>query len=211
MRIVGGEWRGRRLMAPPGRATRPTSDKVREAVFDLLASLLAQRAADHGQGSGVEGLAGLRVADLYAGSGALGLEALSRGAAHCTFVERSPVAAAALRRNLGALAVPAERARLVVADAGPALQADARRGVQYTLLFADPPYARYEAVQRALRAALAPVLAPRAVVVVETAKGEAVELALSVERVRVYGDTQITILVNRAEGGGSGEAPCRTE
>src|SRR3954451_25486946 len=86
MRIIAGLWRGRPIEAPPGSATRPTADRVRETLFSMLASRLG-------------GFDDLRVADLFAGSGALGLEALSRGAAQATFVENDPKAAAALRRN----------------------------------------------------------------------------------------------------------------
>src|SRR5947208_1335701 len=92
MRIIAGKWRGRILEAPPGMGTRPTADRVREALFSMLASRL---------GSFEE----LRVADLFAGSGALGFEALSRGAAYATFVESDPKAAAAIRRNAEKLGV----------------------------------------------------------------------------------------------------------
>ena len=106
MRVVGGEWRGRRLEAPAGRATRPTSDKVREAIFDVLGALLLERPAPvleagDRRAEGVAGpFAGHVALDLFAGSGALGIEALSRGAARCTFVERGPAALRALRANL---------------------------------------------------------------------------------------------------------------
>ena len=135
MRVVGGEWRGRRLAAPAGGATRPTSDKVREAIFDMLASLL-DRSFD-----------GLEVADLFAGSGALGIEALSRGAARCTFVEHDRAAVAALRANLEALHVHRERARVVARPVSAALAADAREARRYTLLLADPPYAAWPAAR----------------------------------------------------------------
>ena len=149
MRVVGGAWRGRPLVAPAGRGTRPTSDKVREAIFDVLQAL-----PEMGAGTGLAGLdghavlAGHAVLDLYAGSGALGIEALSRGAARCTFVERDRAALSALRRNLAALGVETVRraeagahqsagravdappaARVVSADVRRALQADARVGV----------------------------------------------------------------------------------
>src|SRR5258707_14629336 len=91
MRVIAGQWGGRRLAAPPGRATRPTSDRVREALFSILGPL-----------------DGERVLDLFAGSGALGLEALSRGAASATLVERAPAALRALRENVAALGADAE-------------------------------------------------------------------------------------------------------
>src|SRR5688572_30976838 len=87
MRIIAGEWRGRPLVAPEGRATRPTSDRAREGLFSMLASRIG-------------GFEGLHVADLFAGTGALGLEALSRGAAHCTFVDNDREAVASIRRNI---------------------------------------------------------------------------------------------------------------
>ncbi len=196
MRVVGGAWGGRPLQAPAGRNTRPTSDKVREAVFDVLGALpearaaaLAGTAASAGPGAGEPAtaghdaagygdagesapateptgpLAGHAVLDVFAGSGALGIEALSRGAATCTFVEAAPPALRALRGNLERLGVPVVRAagaqrpqasaagpRAVVlgADVRHALAADARRGARYTLVFADPPYDAYEQVRPAL-------------------------------------------------------------
>jgi 16S rRNA (guanine966-N2)-methyltransferase len=119
MRVVGGTWRGRPLVAPAGRATRPTSDKVREAIFDVLQALpemcppggreaagAAPSAAGPAATTPAGPLAGHVVLDLYAGSGALGIEALSRGAARCTFVERERAALSALRRNLASVGVP---------------------------------------------------------------------------------------------------------
>jgi len=123
MRIIAGEWRGRPLVAPEGRGTRPTSDRAREGLFSMLASRLGS-------------FEGLRVADLFAGTGSLGLEALSRGARHCTFIDNDPGAAAAIARNL-------ERF-------GAAASADVRvQGVEHAppprepfdLLFLDAPYA----------------------------------------------------------------------
>ncbi|MFA5123908.1 RsmD family RNA methyltransferase, partial [Zavarzinia sp.] len=157
MRIVGGEWKGRPLIAPVGRGTRPTSDKVREAIFDVLLALPEVRAG--AAASPTAGpLRGHVALDLFAGSGALGIEALSRGADACTFVENERAALRALRANLERVGVGATRraasedggtdgraprARVLAADARRALQADARRGARYTLLFADPPYDRY--------------------------------------------------------------------
>jgi 16S rRNA (guanine966-N2)-methyltransferase len=120
VRIIAGQWRGRPLAAPPGDATRPTSDRAREGLFSMLASRLGS-------------FEGLEVADLFAGTGALGLEALSRGAAHCTFVETDRAALDALKANIARLgagsqsdvrAQPAERAALPRCD----------------LILIDPPY-----------------------------------------------------------------------
>lgn len=120
MRVVSGELRGRRIEAPPGTDTRPTTDKVREATFNALGSLDLVRDAT--------------VVDLYAGSGALGIEALSRGAAHCTFVERDRSALRTLRDNLDALGLD-ERSRVVAGDASVLA-----RGIDADLVLADPPY-----------------------------------------------------------------------
>lgn len=126
MRVIGGTFRGRRMMAPEGRETRPTSDRVREAIFSAVYSVIGD-------------IAGLRVADLYAGSGALGIEALSRGAASCVFVDSDRAAVAAIRRNLENLGVSPAVATVMKGDAS-------RRGVlpasatPVALLLADPPY-----------------------------------------------------------------------
>ncbi len=133
MRVVGGAWRGRPLQAPPGRGTRPTSDKVREAVFDVLGALPEARREVAGRGP----LAGHAVLDVFAGSGALGIEALSRGADSCAFVESAPPALRALRGNLARLGVPVLRPGRPagaaaasnapgVATGGPEAPADAR-------------------------------------------------------------------------------------
>lgn len=170
MRIIAGAWRGRAVLAPAGQATRPTSDRTREALFSMLASRLGS-------------FEGLRVADLFAGSGALGLEALSRGAAHCVFVETDRSAIEAIRRNLAALggqgeirAVPAEHARLP----GP-----------LDLAFLDPPYK--SALAGPSLAGLP--LAPGALASVETARDEDVAAdGYEVEKVRTYGKAKITLL-----------------
>jgi 16S rRNA (guanine966-N2)-methyltransferase len=196
-------------VAPAGRATRPTSDKVREAIFDVLLALPEARAGGDAAPAG-GALGGHIVLDLFAGSGALGIEALSRGAGACTFVESERTALRALRTNLERLGVSARagsrreeggadgraaRARVLAADARRALQADARRGARYTLLFADPPYARYAEVRPALARLLGPLLAPRAVLVVETAAGTAAGLPWTIVREKRYGDTRVTFLV----------------
>jgi 16S rRNA (guanine966-N2)-methyltransferase len=122
MRIIAGRWRGRPLDVPPGQATRPTSDRAREGLFSMLASRLGS-------------FEDLTVADLFAGTGALGLEALSRGAAHCTFVEKDRVALDILRRNLDRLGA-GERAELR-ASAVEHMPAPAR---PFDLILMDPPY-----------------------------------------------------------------------
>jgi len=127
MRVIGGEYRGRRLSAPVGAGVRPTSDRVREAIFSILYSL-----------GGVEGL---QVADLFAGTGALGIEALSRGAASVTFVDQHPGSVAAVRENLVAVGMEDAEARgdatVVRADVDAWV---ARTVARYDLVLCDPPY-----------------------------------------------------------------------
>jgi 16S rRNA (guanine966-N2)-methyltransferase len=157
-RIVGGTVGGRRLAVPPGRDVRPTSDRTREALFDTLGTMLD--------------LSGVRVLDLYAGSGAVGLEAVSRGAAYAVLVEADPRAASAARANAEALGIAdrvqvirdrVEHALLSPHDADDVTDA-------YHLAFADPPYALSDAeVDRMLRLLASGWLAPDAVVVVERA------------------------------------------
>jgi len=217
VRVVGGTWRGRPLTAPPGRGTRPTSDKVREAVFDVLLALPAVRdrtaaALPDTDEAGAGPLAGHVALDVFAGSGALGIEALSRGADRCTFVESAPPALRALRANLARLGVPAGRAggppaasAVVAGDVRRALAADARRGARYTLVFADPPYDLYEQVRPALARLLGRVLIPGAVLVIESAAGTPAGLPWSVVREKRYGDTRVTFLVAGAEPQAEGE------
>jgi 16S rRNA (guanine(966)-N(2))-methyltransferase RsmD len=172
--VIAGTLGGRRLKAPPGSATRPTSDRVREALFSIL-------------GAEVEDA---RVLDLFAGSGALGIEALSRGAAQATFVDDAPAALAALKGNLQTLGIEAE---VVRADALRWLRTASRAPRQYDLVFLDPPYRRAAPLGAALSLALAPVLAPGAVVVAEADRRAPLELDLPITHERRYGDTLIRI------------------
>lgn len=122
MRIIAGQWRGRKLVAPQGDTTRPTADRVRETLFSMLVSRLG-------------GFDDLRVADLFAGSGALGLEAMSRGAAHCIFAEQAPPALRALRQNIAALQV---QSKTDVRAASVLTLAPVKQPLDLLLL--DPPY-----------------------------------------------------------------------
>jgi 16S rRNA (guanine(966)-N(2))-methyltransferase RsmD len=176
MRVIAGELGGRRLAAPRGARTRPTAERVREALFSMLGEC-----------------AELRVLDLFAGSGALGIEALSRGAASATFVERSQPALAALRANVAALGLEG-RARIVAGDALTALRTPAT----YDLVFLDPPYAAAATLEDALARELPAVLAPSGRVVSESDRRAPLELALPLWRERRYGDTMIRI--HEAEG-----------
>ncbi|MDE2007823.1 MAG: 16S rRNA (guanine(966)-N(2))-methyltransferase RsmD [Rhodospirillales bacterium] len=151
IRIVAGRWRGRRLRAPAGTATRPTADRVRQALFDMLMH------APWARGD----IAGAEVLDVFAGTGAMGLEALSRGAARAGFIERDPAALAALRANIAACGADAE-ADVIVADAlAPP------PGRPANLIFLDPPYGQ-NLVPRALAAlAGAGWIAPGALIIAE--------------------------------------------
>ena len=174
MRVVAGLYGGRRLVAPPGSATRPTSDRVREALFSIL-------------GPDVEGA---RVLDLYAGSGALGIEALSRGAATAVFVDRSEPAVAAIKANLEALGIEAAVRRM---EARAALRPAPAGADPYDLVFLDPPYRHAAGLGRELSEALPAVLAPGARVISESDRREPLELALALTDERSYGDTVIRI------------------
>jgi 16S rRNA (guanine966-N2)-methyltransferase len=174
MRVIAGEWRGRPLQAPPGAATRPTSDRVREALF----SILAARVPD------------ARVLDLFAGSGALGIEALSRGAAQATFVDDAAPAIAAVKANLAAVRAQAEVRRQ---DALRFLAAARDTGAQYDLVFLDPPYRHAERLAPALSEALPAVLAPGGVAVAESDRRAPLALTLPLHDERRYGDTLIRI------------------
>lgn len=172
MRVVAGTARGRRLRTPEGEGTRPTADRVREAVFNALQSLGAVR--------------GAAVADLFAGSGALGIEALSRGADHCWFVERDRSARAVIDDNLDTLGF---RGRATVVGAAlPAAVAELPDGLD--LVLADPPYA-FDAWP-VLLAALVPRLAADAVVVVESDREIALPEGWETTRQRTYGGTVVS-------------------
>jgi 16S rRNA (guanine966-N2)-methyltransferase len=169
MRVVAGSAKGRRLVSPPGTSTRPTSDRVREATFNSLFSL-----------GGVEGL---RVVDLFAGTGALGIEALSRGARHCTFVERDRGALRALRQNLDTTAF-ADRATVLEADASASATID--RVGPVDLALADAPY-DFDG--------WGPVLAAldTDLVVIESARGVEMGERWELLRSRSYRSTVVTI------------------
>jgi 16S rRNA (guanine966-N2)-methyltransferase len=173
VRVIAGRFGGQTLTAPRGRATRPTSDRVRESLFSILVSV-----------------DGARVLDLFAGSGALAIEALSRGAAEATLVDSSAAAVAAIERNLTALGVSAELRRQRAAVFLEQARADAR---QYDLVFLDPPYQRASDLGRRLSSALDPVLAPGARVVSESDRRAPLELDLPLLDERRYGDTLIRI------------------
>ena len=185
MRIVGGSHSGRVLRAPAGAATRPTSEKVREALFNILAHQLGSIEGD-------------QILDLFAGSGALGLEALSRGAAHATFIDAGKPALIAIRGNLRELALEG-RATVVAGDA-VALAARHVPAAPWRLVFVDPPYKSDLAI-RAVAALPSERLAPDARIVIEhdrrNAPPEALGSLLRTD-LRRYGDTLISIFASQS-------------
>jgi 16S rRNA (guanine966-N2)-methyltransferase len=175
MRIIAGKWRGRPLVSPAGPATRPTSDRAREALFSMLASRLGS-------------FEGLEVVDLFAGSGALGLEALSRGAARCTFVETDRAALEALRGNIAALGAT-EQADVRAQDA------TRLSGGPFDLVLLDPPYGSglgQGALAQLMRSG---AIAPGCFVSLETARDESIAIpGLAMVADRTYGKARIRLL-----------------
>jgi 16S rRNA (guanine966-N2)-methyltransferase len=178
MRIVAGIWRGRAMSAPAGAATRPTADRVRQALFDMLL---------HAPWGGRELIEGACVLDVFAGTGALGLEALSRGAAHATFIERDRAALTTLRANIAAFR--AEAHCTVLATDVLAVPP----GTPCGLVFLDPPYAQ-ELTPRALsRLAAGGWIAPGALLVAEVGRGEALAPLGEPLAERTHGAARITV------------------
>jgi 16S rRNA (guanine966-N2)-methyltransferase len=170
VRVVAGEFRGRRIAAPRGMRTRPTADRVREALFSMLGDV-----------------SGARVLDLYAGSGALGIEALSRGAESALFVERDPRAVAAIERNLESLGL--EQAVL----RQDAVRFLARAEGTFDLVFCDPPYDSASRLAGPLTEGLPALTSEQARIVTESDKRNPLELPFPLLTERTYGDTRIAI------------------
>lgn len=177
MRIIAGEWRGRKLVTPKGEATRPTADRTRETLFNMLASRLGS-------------FNDLEIADLFAGSGALGIEALSRGAAHCLFVEQEDAALKVIRENIAVLDTRARaevRAGSVM-SLGPAKQA-------CNLILLDPPYYSGAAIVALDRLQRLGWIEAGTWIAVETAFNEDVIVkGLSIEKERKVGRAKLTLL-----------------
>jgi len=182
MRIIAGRHRGRRLVSPEGQATRPTADRLRQALFDMLW---------HAPWGGRAALEGARVLDAFAGTGALGLEALSRGAAHATFLETDRAALAALAANIAACRETATTTVLAADATHPP-----RAAAPCSLIFLDPPYGQ-ALIPRTLAAlGAAGWIAPDALVIAETGREEALDLpALAT---RAHGAARVTIARARA-------------
>ena len=176
MRIIAGQWRGRRLRVPPGSDTRPTADRVRETLFSMLASRLGSFEA-------------LRVADLFAGSGALGLEALSRGAAFACFVESDSNALAAIRANAEALGALGR----VQVLGGSALALP--KSEPFDLVFADPPYSPGSGAAVLEAVTAANWLARGGWMAIETARTDRVDPGLlQLDAERIVGRARLTLL-----------------
>jgi 16S rRNA (guanine966-N2)-methyltransferase len=174
VRIVAGSHKGHRIAAPKGSATRPTGDRVREAVFSMIGPM-----------------DGAAVLDLFAGSGAMGLEAMSRGATSCVFVERDRDAARVIRANLEKLRLTG--AVVMNRDVAAALRDERERGRHYDLVLADPPYGEWEKHATVLSDLLPAVLEEDALVVVETADRVEPALPLDLVTTRRYGSARITV------------------
>jgi 16S rRNA (guanine966-N2)-methyltransferase len=175
MRIISGQWRGRTLVTPKGDTTRPTADRTREGLFSMLVSRLGS-------------FEDLRVADLFAGSGALGLEALSRGAAHCTFVETDRAALDALRANIekvGALADVRAQSALAMGQAPQ----------PFDLILMDPPYGSGAGIVALEKLTRMGWVSPSTLISIETSGKEAVAVkGYEVDAQRDYGKARITLL-----------------
>ncbi|SEN19565.1 16S rRNA (guanine966-N2)-methyltransferase [Sphingomonas gellani] len=185
MRVIAGQWRGRPLVAPKGDATRPTADRTREALFSMLASRLGS-------------LDGLAVADLFAGSGALGIEALSRGAATCLFVEQDRDALDALKGNLAKLGTRADVRAGSVMALGPAR-------APLDLIMMDPPYGTGAGMVALDKLSRLGWTGPATWVSIETARDEVVEVAgFTVDAERVHGKARLTLLRPAAPEGQPG-------
>ncbi len=172
MRVIAGEYRGRRLKVPPGVRTRPTADRVREALFSILGDV-----------------EDVRVVDLFAGSGALGIEAISRGAEHATFVERDHGAVGILKFNLAALGV-VEGFEVFEWDVSTWLRT-VGGSLAFDLVFVVPPYSSAPRLGAPLTELLPGVLTPHATIVTESDKRDPLVLDLPLDDDRVYGDTRI--------------------
>ena len=175
MRVIAGQWRGRPLVAPKGDATRPTADRTREALFSMLTSRLGS-------------FEGLAVADLFAGSGALGIEALSRGAASCLFVDQDGAALDALKANLAKLGTRGDVRSGSVMALGPAR-------APLDLIMMDPPYGTGAGLVALDKLARLGWTNAATWVSIETARDEAVEVAgFAIDTSRVHGKARVTLL-----------------
>jgi 16S rRNA (guanine966-N2)-methyltransferase len=178
VRVIAGTRKGHRISAPRGVVTRPTGDRVREAAFSLVGPV-----------------DGVRVLDLFAGSGAMGLEALSRGASRCVFVERDRDACRVIEHNLERLGFTG--AIVLARHAVDVLREENARGRRYELVLADPPYAEWERFAAPLGERVPPLLTDGGLLVVETSARVEPELPLDLVTTRRYGSARITVFRSR--------------
>jgi 16S rRNA (guanine966-N2)-methyltransferase len=174
VRVISGSRKGHRISAPRGVVTRPTGDRVREAAFSLVGPL-----------------EGARVLDLFAGSGAMGIEALSRGAARCVFVEHDRGACAVITRNLEKLRLTS--AVVLCREVSHALREEISSAHRYALVLVDAPYEEWDEHESTLRDLLPQVLDPGGLAVVETAARVEPDLPLDLVTTRRYGSARITV------------------
>lgn len=173
MRIIAGKYRGRRLRAPSGRRIRPTSDRLRESIFNII-------------GPDIQGKT---ILDIFAGTGAMGIEALSRGAEHAVFIDKHPAALECIRANIGPLAIP-DQWDIIRWDVAPNLDYLAKRAMRYDYAFIDPPYNRGLATQALENVVACDAMASGGLIVLEHHRREKV----------VCGDNRITLLDQRRYG-----------
>lgn len=179
MRIVAGTWRGRALTAPPGQATRPTADRARQALFDILM---------HAEWAGRELIDGAHVVDAFAGTGALGLEALSRGAATACFIEQDPAAMKALRANIAACRAES-RAQVVAGD----VMSERLTAKPAAILFLDPPYGQNLVPRAIARLLSSGVVTNATLIVAEIGRDEAWRPETPLLAERIYGAARILV------------------
>lgn len=180
MRVVGGKLRGRRLTPPTDQETRPTSDRIRQAIFNIIESRFRDK------------LVGGRVADLYAGTGALGIEALSRGAAEATFIERAPDALDILRHNVTTLGLT----DTAIIKRGDAAETIATQG-SFDIIFMDPPYGGTDAAEALKSITTYKCITPGGVLVIELAKNDVLDIPEPLHTIveKKYGKTKLLILL----------------
>jgi len=185
MRIIGGEYRSRIIDMPKGVEMRPTQDKVREAIFNILGDI-----------------SGKAVLDLFSGSGAFGIEALSRGASKATFVENNIRCVQTIEKNLDSLQIPADRYDVIKSSALRAVYSIEEDGLKYDIVFMDPPYHKDLAKNCLINLDSCDILSQFATVVVEHYRLDELSFDLEtlvIDKERKYGDTLITFLKRHAE------------
>ena len=185
IRIIGGNFRGRKIKVPGGTQVRPTSDRVREAIFSMIEKRVP----------------GARVLDLFAGTGSLGIEALSRGADYCVFVEKSRRIASVLLDNLAVLGVESGFFAVVISDAFRYLNRASKMGIVFDIVFIDPPYKSGMGAKLLDTFAVNPIVADHGLILYEFNRGEDVKIPRGFQREREknYGDTSIMTCI-RKEG-----------